>query len=515
MLALFPSMNYKQWVALGEMVDNSVQSFITHRDELRALHGDAFKLRIDIEFIAGKNPLIRVNDNAAGIAESDVSRAFTPAIPPGDKTLLSQHGIGMKSSSAWYANSFSIVSKALNETVERSVHFDVPAIIESNLEELSISEKRDLPLNTHYTRIELRQLHQPIPVLKTLGKIRSYIASIYRDFIRSGEVEIVVGGKVLEFETPELLNKAYWPTDKGPRPGSAPREWKIALDIELSDSWAADLSPNRPSRAPRVRGWMGILKDGSTQKSGAALVWRKKVVVGAGSLAEGNEDSYRPQGIFGASTTFPYQRLIGELDVSELQVTTFKDQVDWRPGQEDELQTKLKTLLRTGDEPMLRMAANYRSTLKSASANKTINERTKATVEAASPSIEVLTGHPSLPTELDPSDDGTISVSLEVPVPDEFSGRVYFEVVSAPGGNYWLDVVSDENNVHKIRVNRDHLFMQSFANLPGADLDPVLRLAIAVGLAEISGRISGIEFPTWSRAKINDILLGKLSSRIN
>lgn len=48
--ALFPSLRYTPWVALGEMVDNSIQSYQQHKDELIALNGPDYKLRVDINF---------------------------------------------------------------------------------------------------------------------------------------------------------------------------------------------------------------------------------------------------------------------------------------------------------------------------------------------------------------------------------------------------------------------------------------------------------------------------------
>ena len=80
MYSLFPHMNYKPWFALGEMVDNSIGSYVANREKLRALHGNNFKLKIDITFSqAGKDARILVEDNAAGISEKDSERAFTPA----------------------------------------------------------------------------------------------------------------------------------------------------------------------------------------------------------------------------------------------------------------------------------------------------------------------------------------------------------------------------------------------------------------------------------------------------
>jgi hypothetical protein len=51
--ALFPSLRYSPWVALGEMVDNSIQSYQEHKEELFALHGPEYKLRIEINYSSG------------------------------------------------------------------------------------------------------------------------------------------------------------------------------------------------------------------------------------------------------------------------------------------------------------------------------------------------------------------------------------------------------------------------------------------------------------------------------
>lgn len=515
MFALFPSMNYKPWVALGEMVDNSIQSYLVHKDEIERIHGPEFRLMVEIEFAKVGNGEITVSDNAAGISSSDVERAFTPAVPPPDKTKISQHGIGMKSSSAWYANNFQITSKALGETVERTVAFDVPEIIRENLDELPIKEVTGCPAEAHYTKITLSNLHQPLPEGRTLGKIRSYISSIYRDFLRNGDAIIRIGGIPIEFANPVILSAPYWPNDKGPSSRSATRNWIMPVEIKLEDSWKLDTAPGKPVSPPTLRGWFAILKEGSTSKSGAALMWRQKVVVGAGSLADGNEDTYRPQGIFGASTTFPFQRLFGELDISELQVTTFKDQVDWRNGQEEELESKLRDLLRSGDEPILRMANNYRSTLKTVDARAQVQESAKQTVESTTLTLEQLTSIPEDQTDARGGSlvqDGEITRQL-VPLPEGFEGSISFEVSEQKAPTEWLEVISDAKGQFVIRINRDHLFMKSFVNLPGADLDPVFRLAFALGVAEINAQLAGIDHPRFIRKRINEYLNQGLASR--
>ena len=522
MYSLFPHMNYKPWFALGEMVDNSIGSYIANREKLRALHGNNFKLKIDITFSqSGKDARILVEDNAAGISEKDAERAFTPAAPPVDKSGISQFGIGMKSSCTWYSHFYTITSSALNEKVTRTVTFDIEGIIDKKVEELDVVETSN-DVGTHGTRIVLSKLHQGLPVGATLTRIQSYISSIYREFIKSGEVVISVGGKELTYTSPELLESKYWDSnhiDTGSPyevETSPIKKWQIPIDIILEESWNSDTSPNRPDKPPRVRGWMGILKEGSTKKSGAALIWKKKVVIGAGSMAQGDEDSYRPLSVFGATTTFPFQRLIGELDVSELQVTSFKDNIDWRTGQEDELQSKLREALDAGDYPVRKMAANYRSTSKS----KSSQDAVKRTVENTTKDLEKLLNQKDMIANIRANISDTNVMNLtntgdvieqRIELPIEGNPSLIFRVVIEPGDDKLFRLITDGDD-YIFTINRAHIFMMSFANLPGADLEPIFRMGIALGFAEILGRDAALDHVEYIRLKVNQILSGNTIS---
>ena len=525
MYSLFPHMNYKPWFALGEMVDNSIGSYVANREKLRALHGNGFKLKIDITFSqSGKDARILVEDNAAGISEKDAERAFTPAAPPVDKSGINQFGIGMKSSCTWYSHFYTITSSALNEEVTRAVTFDIEGIIDNKIEELDVVETPK-EKNIHGTRIVLSKLHQGIPTGGTLTRIQSYISSIYREFIKSGEVVISVGGRELTYTSPELLESKYWDSnhvDTGAPyevENSPVKKWQMPIDIVLEDSWENDTSPNRPAKPPRVRGWMGILKEGSTKKSGAALIWKKKVVIGAGSMAQGDEDSYRPLSVFGATTTFTFQRLIGELDVSELQVTSFKDNIDWRNGQEEELQNKLRDALESGEYPMRKMAANYRSTSKSKSSQDTV----KRTVEATTKDLENLINQKDLIANLkaDISDTNVMNltnandvIEQRIELPIEGNPSLIFRVVIEPGDDKLFRLIT-EGDDYIFSINRAHIFMMSFANLPGADLEPIFRMGIALGFAEILGRDAALDHVEYIRLKINLILSGNSINMTN
>ena len=326
---------------------------------------------------------------------------------------------------------------------------------------------------------------------------------------------MTVGDEKLTYFSPELLEAKFW-DKQGEVKNSPSKIWQLPIDFTLSDSWEKDISPNKPANAPRIRGWIGILKEGSTKYSGAALIWKKKVVVGAGSLAQGDEDSYRPNSIFGASTTFPFQRLIGEIDVSELQVTSFKDQIDWRTGQENELQSKLRALIEGSDYPMLKMAQNYRSTSKTTGAKNTV----KRSMEDSSNALEIMLGNTNIAeleklsqeeafTPLNIADIEERSITL----PFDGNPTLKFRVVIEEGDSKLFRMTFEDEEGYIFTINRAHPFMNSFANLPGADLDPIFRMSLALGFAELLGKNAGLDHPEYIRVKMNRILNDALSKK--
>ncbi len=520
--ALFPSLRYTPWVALGEMVDNSIQSYQEHKDELIALNGPTYKLRIEINFSGGENPTIQIIDNAAGIYTKDIQRAFTPAMPRENQQGIGQYGIGMKSSACWYAKYFTVRTRALGEPFSRTVTFDIPKIISDELYELDIEKEDVSNPKAHGTRILMRNLNQPIPMAGAASRVRSYLRSMYRDFLRTGELILMINGEVQEVATTNWLKQPYWPTDRGPTDDKIV-EWIKDFEIELNESHVPD--PEKTNdKPPKVRGWVGILDKGATKKAGLALVWRRKVVQGGGNLAESPDDLYRPGTIFGGSNSFERQRVLGELDVSELKVTSFKDAVVWKQGQEEELLKKIKTELNSGPNPLLKMAKNFRAVENSKDTNAKIEETVDEVVESAIRALIDTNSEDGIGIDFE------LNTKEEVPEPDrtnktsvyqkvltlipQFKSNIVLELKSQGDDLSWLRVKqSSDQKKWTVTVNRDHPFMQSFTVADPDSLDPVLRIALAIAIAEIQGLSSGYESAGFMRLAINDLLRIYLSSR--
>ena len=104
----------------------------------------------------------------------------------------------------------------------------------------------------------------------------------------------------------------------------------------------------------RAHGFMAIRAVGSTSKAGLALFRRKRLIEGSG------DDTYRPRAIFGASTTYEYQRLFGELTLEGFDISHTKDGFRW-----DEHEEPFVDLLREYVDaeplPLIRQARRFRA----------------------------------------------------------------------------------------------------------------------------------------------------------
>ena len=131
----FRNLNNKVWFALGEYVDNAVQSFENNKEALMKIHNGKYQFEVKIHN-DWENDFIKIYDNAAGIDTSNFQRAFEPANIPIDNTGLHEFGMGMKTASIWLANVWSVKTAALNETEERYVEFNLEKVLEEDKEVL-------------------------------------------------------------------------------------------------------------------------------------------------------------------------------------------------------------------------------------------------------------------------------------------------------------------------------------------------------------------------------------------
>ena len=494
-LSVLSHLNYKPWFAIAEFVDNAIQSFLDYRKEIECVDGNDAKLRVAIELDSSEGGRLVVRDNAAGIHEADYPYAFRPAEVPANTSGLSEFGMGMKSAACWFSPDWIVRTTALGELEEKTVHFDISQIVEDNLEELTVESRPSQP-NAHFTEIILSNLHKP-PQGRTVGKIREHLASIYRVFIRDGLLELRFGDEVLSYSQPRILCAPFHE-----KASETPRLWRKEIDFDFGTGL-------------RARGFAALRETASTSHAGFALFRRNRLIQGSA------DEGYRPKLIFRNPNSYTYQRLFGELHLEGFDVSHTKDGFQWNEN-EDPFLGLLKEELDKEPTPLLNQAEGYRVRQRTPDLKpgaETSTRRTSKTVENEVPPVveaqrreipENEPPPPDLPTAETPVAGKTVSVEI-----DGKKWEISIELSNDPAISDWL-TVSDEpwdGNVRrvKIRMSLAHPFMLQYSGTDAAQIEPLQRIAIAIALAEITARDSGVRMAGTFRRNINKLLRDALS----
>ncbi|MBL8695878.1 MAG: ATP-binding protein [Planctomycetes bacterium] len=478
--AAFSRLNYKPWFALAEFVDNSVQSFLSNRKAIESVDGCGAKLTVALQL---EDSRITVHDTAAGIRHEEFSRAFMPAQRPPDTSGLSEFGLGMKAAACWFAKQWTVRTCALGDGVERVIKFNVPEIVANDIEEVAVSENRGVSKTWHFTSLVLEDLNQKVRGA-TIPKVKSHLAGIYRSFIADGTVKIVVNSEELDFKPPSILVAPYYKT-----PVSEPVEWKKTnLKIELDD-------------VHHVTGWAALREKLSTTDSGFAVFRRGRVILGSGDVP------YRPKEIFGSPNKHRYMRLVGELHVEGFDVSHTKDGLLWDEWEGAVLE-ELKRQLDAEPLKLIAQADWYRS-----SGVSRVEDDANLGTQAADHTAEALRQHagPVVSRQLgaDPEPEtpppenlppARVIARREVTFDVEHDGRrwrVIIELAPEPGVEDWYsfsrrNIEGEGISEVTVRVSLSHPFTERFALKDEEEIEPLIRIAAGLALAEVAAIDVGV-----------------------
>lgn len=492
-LTVLGHLNYKPWYALGEFVDNSVNSGIERNwNRLQSLHAHSYKLRVTIKRDVDGGRIV-VRDNAAGIARIEYQRAFRTAELPVDSSGLSEFGMGMKSAGFWFTNTWTVRTKAIGEKVTGKVSFDLKKIVAEGLEHLPVEEEQER-MEEHFTEITLIQPSK-MPVKRAVAKIKEHLTSIYRQFIRDGKLELVFDDEPLVYVDPKILVATH------PRhPTSAPVTWKKPIKIELGNK--------------RIHGFAAIREEASVAEAGFALFRRGRLIVGSA------DEGYRPTSVFGQPNSYRYQRVFGELHLEGFGVSHTKDAIQW-DGLEEDFLTELRKQMDAEPLPLLRMAEEHRVRPRTPAIAKVAQTAVASTARALTDGAAVIDAqrHDQPQTAPPPP---SLPVPSETAATKEFKLHfqdqdwlVTIDLVNDAAIEAWLDIsdVKREGGHRKvgIRVNLAHPFMQRFSGASGEHVEPLLRVAASLAIAEtVSGDI-GMRYASTIRHNVNDLLRKALS----
>lgn len=499
-LSVLQHLNYRPWYAMAEFVDNSLQSFLDEREALERVEGAEFKLQVRIEIDPTDGGRITIRDNAAGIHEKDYARAFRPAELPLTRGGLAEFGMGMKSAACWFARNWAVRSSAVGEAVERLVSFDIERIVQDSLEELRVTAAQ-VPAERHFTEIVLLNLNR-LPQGRTLGKMKDHLASIYRVFLREGILELFFDGERLTYSEPAVLRAAFYKNE-----GGEPVVWRKEIDFDFG-------------LGLRAHGFAALRETASTSRAGFALFRRKRLIQGSA------DEGYRPELIFGKSNSYRYQRLFGELHLEGFQVSHTKDGFRWDENEEVFLQY-LRDELNRAPLSLLDQAEGHRVRRRPdeiQQAAEAVAERTAEVIEREVP--RVLEGQlTAVPSEAPPPEAlAPVPTLARRVINVELLGQhweIDLELSSDPALSDWVSL-SDRKPATRdgrdadvrrlaVRVALAHPFTERFVGSDAEQLEPLVRIAAAIMLAETAARESGVRQAGEVRRNINELLREALS----
>lgn len=294
----FRYINNKVHNALAEYVDNSIQSYLDNQDILSRINPD-HKLTVRIT-IDPERDIITIKDNAFGISDKYYEKAFELANIPLDASGLNEFGMGMKVSSIWLSNLWTVETSAYGEEYKKTLVFDLNDVVDK--EKLSLDVRNEPAYKEeHYTLITLRQLSQNKPSLRQLSGIKKHLASIYSKYIREGFMDLFVNGELQEVTELKVLDAPYYDNQEGPS-----ILWKKPIKFDAGQY--------------HVSGFIGLLETMSTSTDNGFLLFRRGRVIGSSY-----EDRYRPVCLCGESGSPRYKRIFGELELEGFHVSFTKN----------------------------------------------------------------------------------------------------------------------------------------------------------------------------------------------
>jgi len=485
---MFPSFNYKPWLAIAEFLDNSISSFQANREQLVALHGPEFKLRLMVSYDADANTLV-IRDNAFGIDTDRFEDAFALARPPEDLRYISRYGVGMKAAACWFARSWSVRTTAWGEDIERTLNWVTNDIIDGSVTKLVPSTKK-VDRNEHYTVITLRKLIHPPNAPRTAAKIKAFLPNIYREFMRDGEVELLWNGEGLTVVQPEIL--AAPPQWDQQQPS---RLWEENVTLAMEDGHT-------------ITGRVIVLKKMKRSYTALNLFWHNRLILG------NIEPNHRPQELFGAGNSFETGRLCVELHMDEYEPTVDKGGFKFQDN-ESQLESVIDELKRQA-APIIRQARDYRE--------PRIDLETP--VPDIGPVIVIPAGEvvvepaPSTPADpyptpavIEPNEVKQLRELAKVEIAEDgLNWEIHLRQGVSPGDNEFVRIEeippSDDNEPYRLFVTLggQHPFVLQYWSDDQEIQRVLLLLASAIGFGEIAARHAGMKYASFVRNNVDRFL---------
>lgn len=341
-LESYKRLSYKEWYALAEFIDNSTQSYRNYKAQLDPeFEKSGQGLTVSIKYNNSKpNDFLSIEDNAYGMSLEELKRALILGKKPQNDKERSKYGLGLKTASFWFGDTWTISTTQLGLDQRFSVTIDLLEILKA--EKVHNEKEKDIPeiartrfvpqlkfeadtsdVNEHGTKVLITSLNRKITAAKA-RKCKAFLRSIYRVDLTTNRLHLFFQDDEITWSKDEILNSLY--VDKK----TGDKMYRVIEDLQVGEHI--------------VTGWAGILKKGNRQNAGFSLLQAERVI-------QGSPDSYRPSSLFGdqegGTNNLINQRLIGELYLDGFEVSHTKNEILFQDDEEELLDQAL--LERLGD----------------------------------------------------------------------------------------------------------------------------------------------------------------------
>ena len=227
-----------------------------------------------------------------------------------------------------------------------------------------------------------------------------------------------------------------------------------------------------------------------------------------------------PEFIFGAPNSYRYQRVFGELHLEGFDVTFTKKGIQWDSNLDIFLRL-LKDDISNKTFPLLQQAEQYRvrateTEYKAAKKvlDETVNDLEKKASFAVSDVVNTFSEVQEPEQQALTKTEKTLHREFEIRF-NKVNWNVSIELSYDPSlkelievGDSFIKEKSTDDSIRQIgiRLSLTHPFMVKFAGVDTGKIEPILRIAAALGLSEVIAKGSGVKTQGEVRRNFNDLI---------
>lgn len=455
-LAKYASFPYKLEAAFSEFIDNSTQSFFSNAKKLKEEFGQE-KCTVKIEIYQDK---IVIEDNAYGMNISDFKRALKLDSPPEDTSGRNEQGMGLKTAATWLGRVWTVDSTELGSDERYYAEINVDVVKTDKPEEINA---QILNANTkdHFTIITIKELNQKITSHK-VQKLSKKLSEIFYKDLSNKHLVLIINKQLVKYEIPEFRKN-----------NETGNEY---LDFFSGSIYFEGENYN-------YEGWAGIREKADVANSGFTLLHKGRAIM----------TNYRPESLLGKPNSFPYQRIIGEIEFSNnLEPSHTKDTFQWEGALEEQLVESINTKISS----LKSIATKLRKDVDGEeSVTKKVVESTKKSFQTLKNiNIDLTIGKDESNGDTNSLDSSSYGEDTIIPIP--FGGIEYkFIVVASPVSinKDWITIeTTDEQNKFLIKVDNQILFFNKYKTTL-KDSEFINKLICAIALSILEAKANGVK----------------------